>query len=241
MTEISPDPGEGASSSMSARCVRSKCLNIFFRIRYGAQLVSVPRAYLGVQTQNINDPEAGQKFQELGAAYVPACISSGSLTVRNSYETLSDPDMRHMYDVGGMEGLNGPGAGMGGMDPSELFAQFFQASGGSMPFGFDFGGAGPSRRRGKGEDTVIPHPVTLDELYNGKTLKLNLEKEAVCGTCKGYAFISFLDTRSNSRLVLVLAATRNLNPVACVKGKGGRPHKQVSVLDRFIRFVILRL
>ncbi|KAJ7039577.1 hypothetical protein C8F04DRAFT_1085763 [Mycena alexandri] len=119
--------------------------------------------------KNINDPEAGQKFQELGAAY----------------ETLSDPDMRHMYDVGGMEGLNGPGAGMGGMDPSELFAQFFQASGGSMPFGFDFGGAGPSRRRGKGEDTVIPHPVTLDELYNGKTLKLNLEKEAVCGTCKG--------------------------------------------------------
>ncbi|KAJ7183140.1 hypothetical protein C8R46DRAFT_1066049 [Mycena filopes] len=115
--------------------------------------------------KNINDPAAGQKFQELGSAY----------------EILSDPDLRHIYDVGGTAGLHEPTPGM---DPTELFEKFFT---GGMNFGFDFGGgAGPSRRRrGKGEDTVIPHPVTLDELYNGKTLKLNLEKEAVCGTCKG--------------------------------------------------------
>ncbi|KAJ7454798.1 DnaJ-domain-containing protein [Mycena latifolia] len=121
--------------------------------------------------KNINDPAAGQKFQEMAAAY----------------ETLSDPQLRHIYDEGGMDGLNNPGAGMGGMDAADLFAQFFQASGGGAQFGFNFGpgGAGPSRRRGKGEDAVIPHTVTLDELYNGKTLKLNLEKEAVCGTCKG--------------------------------------------------------
>ncbi|KAJ6631010.1 hypothetical protein B0H10DRAFT_1980333 [Mycena sp. CBHHK59/15] len=121
--------------------------------------------------KNINDPAAAQKFQEMAAAY----------------ETLSDPQTRHMYDVGGMEGLHGPGSGMGGMDAADIFAQFFEASGGGMQFGFDFGGggAGPSRRRGKGEDTVIPHTVTLDELYNGKTIKLNLEKEAVCATCKG--------------------------------------------------------
>ncbi|KAJ7510373.1 hypothetical protein B0H11DRAFT_1958726 [Mycena galericulata] len=122
--------------------------------------------------KNINDPAAGQKFQEMAAAY----------------ETLSDPQMRQIYDEAGMDGLNGGMPGMGGMDAAELFAQFFQASGGGMNFGFDFGpgGAGPSgRRRGKGEDAVIPHTVTLDELYNGKTLKLNMEKEAVCGTCKG--------------------------------------------------------
>ncbi|KAJ7284669.1 hypothetical protein C8J57DRAFT_699231 [Mycena rebaudengoi] len=119
--------------------------------------------------KNINDPDAGQKFQELGAAY----------------ETLSDPELRRMYDIGGMDSLHGPGPGMGGMDAADLFAQFFESSGGGMPFGFDFG-AGPSRRRrGTGEDTVIPHAVTLDELYNGKTLKLNMEKQAVCGICKG--------------------------------------------------------
>jgi DnaJ family protein A protein 2 len=102
-----------------------------------------------------------------------------------SYETLSDPELRRMYDIGGMDSLHGPGPGMGGMDAADLFAQFFESSGGGMPFGFDFG-AGPSRRRrGTGEDTVIPHAVTLDELYNGKTLKLNMEKQAVCGICKG--------------------------------------------------------
>ncbi|KAJ6468437.1 hypothetical protein C8R45DRAFT_1018793 [Mycena sanguinolenta] len=119
--------------------------------------------------KNPNNPAASQKFQELLAAY----------------ETLSDPQLRHIYDVNGIDGLTGRGAGMGGVDPADIFATFFGAGGGGMHFGFDFGGAGPSRRRGKGEDTVIPHTVTLEELYNGKTLKLNLEKEAVCSTCKG--------------------------------------------------------
>jgi len=118
--------------------------------------------------KNINDPAASQKFQELAAAY----------------ETLSDPQLRHIYDSGGMDGLNSRGGGMDGMDAADMFAQFFASSGGGMKFGFDFG-AGPSHRKSKGENTVIPHPVTLEELYNGKTLKLNLEKEAVCGSCKG--------------------------------------------------------
>ncbi|KAF7327437.1 DNAj-like protein subfamily a member 2-like protein [Mycena kentingensis (nom. inval.)] len=113
--------------------------------------------------KNINDPEASQKFQELGAAY----------------ETLSDPQLRAVYDEAGIDGLKS-GGGMPGMD--DLFAQFF--AGGGMRFGFDFGGPS-SRRRGTGDDTVVPHPVTLEDLYNGKTLKLNLEKEAVCGICKG--------------------------------------------------------
>ncbi|KAK7032870.1 DNAj-like protein subfamily a member 2-like protein [Favolaschia claudopus] len=118
---------------------------------------------------NINNPEASQKFQELQAAY----------------ETLSDPQLRHIYDVNGIDGLTGS-SGMGGVDPADIFASFFGAGGGGggMHFGFDFG-PGPSRRRGKGQDTVIPHALTLEELYSGKTLKLNLEKEAVCGTCKG--------------------------------------------------------
>jgi DnaJ-class molecular chaperone len=143
-----------------------------------------------------------------------------------SYETLSDPELRHIYDVGGMEGLS-RGAGMGGMDAADLFAQFFQASGGGMNFGFDFGpgGAGPSRRRGKGEDTMIPHTVTLDELYNGKTLKLNLEKEAVCGTCKGYILVCVSRRENNPRIDLVHAAAQSLRHVARAMEKGGQPHK----------------
>lgn len=92
--------------------------------------------------------------------------------------------MRESYDQYGMEGLSrgGPG-GMGGMD-ADMFAQFFGGGDSGMHFGFDFGpGHGP--RRGKGEDTVVPYEVTLEDLYNGKAVKMSLEKEVVCGTCKG--------------------------------------------------------
>ena len=82
-----------------------------------------------------------------------------------------------------MDGLSGPG-GPGGMDAADLFSQFF-ASGNPM-FGFDFGpDVGSGRRKGKGEDSVIPYEVTLEDLYNGKSVKMNMEKEVVCGSCKG--------------------------------------------------------
>ena len=90
-----------------------------------------------------------------------------------------------MYDLEGMAGITG-GAGGPGMDPADLFAQFF--SGGPMftfDFGPDMGGGGAGRRAGKGDDSVIPHEVTLEDLYNGKSVKINMEKDVVCTQCKG--------------------------------------------------------
>ncbi|KJA26376.1 hypothetical protein HYPSUDRAFT_36685 [Hypholoma sublateritium FD-334 SS-4] len=117
--------------------------------------------------KNINDPDAGQKFQEMAAAY----------------EILSDANKREIYDMHGLEGMTG---GQG--DPMDLFAQFFAGAGGpgNPMFGFNFGpDIGGSRRGGKGEDSVIPYDVTLEDLYNGKSVKMNMEKEIICGICKG--------------------------------------------------------
>lgn len=76
------------------------------------------------------------------------------------------------------------------MDPADLFAQFF-GGGPGMEFGFDFGGGGPGGRRPrKGQDSVIPYEVTLEDLYNGKIVKMNLEKDLLCGTCSGFVFSS---------------------------------------------------
>ena len=61
--------------------------------------------------RNPDDPNANEKFQDLGAAY----------------EALSDPDKRKLYDRGGEEALQKEG-GMGGGDPFSSF------------FGGDFGG-----------------------------------------------------------------------------------------------------
>ena len=92
---------------------------------------------------------------------------------------MSDSQSRAAYDSGGMDGLN-PTNGMPGMN--DLFAQFFAGNGAS--FGFDFGPGNGGRRRGKGDD-VLNYDVTLEDLYNGKSVKMNMEKEVVCALCKG--------------------------------------------------------
>lgn len=85
-----------------------------------------------------------------------------------------------------MAGLSGPGGGggAGGMRPEDMFAQFFNAAAGGVPFGFGPGAGMPNQRR-KGQDEVVPYEVTLEDLYNGKTVRIVMEKDATCGICKG--------------------------------------------------------
>jgi len=80
-----------------------------------------------------------------------------------------------------MDGLGGPQGGPARHGP-DIFAEFF---GGGGIFGFDFGSRSRPSQRHKGEDSVIPYDVTLEDLYNGKTVKMNMEKEVVCSGCKG--------------------------------------------------------
>ncbi|CAB4001186.1 dnaJ homolog subfamily A member 2-like [Paramuricea clavata] len=47
-----------------------------------------------------------------------------------------------------------------------------------------FGGFGGRRRR-RGEDLVHPLKVSLEDLYIGKTSKLQLTKNVICGQCQG--------------------------------------------------------
>lgn len=117
--------------------------------------------------KNPDDPTAGQKFQEMAAAY----------------EILSQPDTRAVYDQYGMDGMSrgGPGGGPGGMNAEDVFAELF----GGMRFGFDFGPGPRGSTRGRGDDSVIPYDVSLEDLYVGKTVKMNMEKEVICGVCKG--------------------------------------------------------
>jgi len=97
-----------------------------------------------------------------------------------AYEVLSDSEKRDLYDKYGKDGLEG---GAGGADASDIFSQFF-------------GGGGSRRSRGpkKGEDLTHPLKVSLEDLYNGKTVKLAVNREVVsdeegaerkCNTCNG--------------------------------------------------------
>ena len=100
------------------------------------------------------------------------------------------------------------------MDQNDIFEMF-----GGFSFGFDFGpgGFGPSRRK-KGQDSVIPYEVTLEDLYNGKSVKMNLEKDALCSACSGLVLVP----RVCAVLMLPISsgAKGNAKPKKCIKCEG---------------------
>lgn len=121
------------------------------------------------------NPQHGEKFKEISFAY----------------EVLSNPQKKELYDRRGLDGLKEGGEG-GGMFPDEIFSHLFGGGllgglfGGGMGGGMGggpFGGA--RRRRARGEDTVHPLRVSLDDLYNGKVAKLQLGKNIICQKCQG--------------------------------------------------------
>ena len=102
--------------------------------------------------------------------------------ITRAYEILSDESKRSQYDQFGEEGLQ-DGAGMGGGHARDIFETLF---GGGM------GGRRSAGRR-KGQDVVHAIKVTLDQLYNGATRKLAINREVIdnsepvttCTDCDG--------------------------------------------------------
>lgn len=97
-----------------------------------------------------------EKFKEISAAA----------------EVLCDPEKRKLYDKYGKEGLEGQGGEHHSAE--DIFSMFF----------------GGGRRRGpqgpqKGEDIVHPLKLSLDDLYNGKTTRLAINRNKLCEECDG--------------------------------------------------------
>lgn len=97
--------------------------------------------------KNQDDPDASQKFQDLGAAY----------------EALSDPEKRELYDRCGEECLKKDGM----MNNNDPFASFFG------DFGFHFGGESQQQETPRGADIVMEMMVSLEELYNGNFIEVS--------------------------------------------------------------------
>jgi DnaJ family protein A protein 2 len=72
-----------------------------------------------------------------------------------------------------MDGLKGGAGGGGGMD--DLFSMFTGMGG--------RGGGQPQKKRVKPIARQID--VTLADIYNGKTVELNLERQRICAACDG--------------------------------------------------------
>ena len=76
----------------------------------------------------------------------------------------------------------GGGFGGGGFSMEDIFSQFGDIFGG----GFGFGGGGRARQHtNRGSDIRIRVSLTLDEIANGVTKKLKLNKNITCDACGG--------------------------------------------------------
>ncbi|XP_064645646.1 dnaJ homolog subfamily A member 1-like [Lineus longissimus] len=97
--------------------------------------------------------------------------------ISQAYEVLADEDKRQIYDKGGEDAIKegGTGGGFNFHSPMDIFDMFFGG-----------GGRGGGRRGPrKGKDVVHQLSVTLDDLYNGTTRKLALQKNVICNKCEG--------------------------------------------------------
>ncbi len=122
---------------------------------------------------NKDNPEAAEKFKEVGEAY----------------SVLSDSDKKARYDQFGHAGVDGSGGGgfSGGFegfdmgDLGDIFGSFFGGGGG-------FGGFGGSSRRNapqKGRDIRASIDLTFEEAAFGCKKDVKVSRLENCSTCGG--------------------------------------------------------
>ncbi len=129
--------------------------------------------------KNPDDKQAEENFKEAAEAY----------------EVLSDENKRARYDQFGHQGMGSGFGGGGGMNMDDIFSQFGDIFGGGFGGfgGGGFGGGGGRSRRVKGSNLRIKVKLTLEEIANGVSKKIKLNKltnspdtkYSTCSTCGG--------------------------------------------------------
>lgn len=151
--------------------------------RGGGEAVDTEKLYevLGVD-KKADEKEIKKAYRKLAVKHHPDKGGDEHLfkEINAAYEILSDPKKRELYDKYGLEGVEQEGGpGMAGGE--DLFSMFF-------------GGGGRGRRSaGPRKGPSIQHPlrVSLEDLYNGKTVKLAINRKVIvgeaqeCSTCGG--------------------------------------------------------
>ncbi|KAF1410041.1 hypothetical protein FQV24_0015630, partial [Spheniscus mendiculus] len=113
--------------------------------------------------------------------------------ISQAYEVLSDPKKRDLYDKGGEQAIKEGGSGGGFGSPMDIFDMFFGGGGRmqrerrgnvqSSDAFRDFTAKYPFSFTGK--NVVHQLSVSLEDMYNGATRKLALQKNVICDKCEG--------------------------------------------------------
>lgn len=132
---------------------------------------------LGV-SRDATDAEIKKAYRKLSRQYHPDLVGSEAdnderiKEINAAYETLSNPEKRRMYDLGGTGAAHG---GFGGF--TDIFETFFSAAGGGM--------RGPVPRGRRGQDSLAQVTITLAEAAFGAEKEITVNTAVRCATCDG--------------------------------------------------------
>ena len=120
--------------------------------------------------KNPDDPQAEEKFKELGEAY----------------DVLMDADKRAAYDRFGHAAFaQGTAAARGFHDPFDIFREVFGGAGGGIFETFFGGGGMRSEDRQRGSDLRYDMQISLEEAAFGTDKEIEVRKLDTCDKCGG--------------------------------------------------------
>ena len=118
--------------------------------------------------KNPDDPDCERLFKE----------------VQEAYAVLSNPDQRRQYDMFGHESPGGSPFGPGGFQGVNINLDDLFSGGFESIFSGMFGGGQSSRSR-RGNDVLLRHSVTLEQILDEDEVEISAELSAVCDSCLG--------------------------------------------------------
>ena len=148
---------------------------------------------LGVSKESTPD-EVKKQYRKLALKFHPDRNKSSEAVehfkeISEAYAILSDAEKRQIYDQHGHAGVDGRYSSEDIFRGARgNFSDVFGSSGGGFDSIFEslFGGG---RRSGfgrhKGSDLLYETSITLEDVLNGKEVRIDLQKQVQCGTCRG--------------------------------------------------------
>ena len=133
-------------------------------------------AVLGV-SEDATAKEIKKAYRKLSIKYHPdknrnnAAAKAKFTAVREAYEVLGKADKKLMYDMGGLEAVKEVEKedAQGGAAAANPFAAFF--------------GGGQQKNGKRGADANVGLDVSLEDMYNGNTITMEIKRRVVCRRC----------------------------------------------------------
>jgi DnaJ-class molecular chaperone len=140
------------------------------------------------QGEDSSEQDIKKAFRKMSRLYHPDVNPSDDakekyLSVNKAYEVLSDQKKRKIYDMKGDDGLKQ-------LEESEKRGNQMD------PFAALFG---RQQDRTKGQDVHMQIKVSLEDVYNGASHRVTLQKQKLCRKCKGSGAASKEDLQPCNR------------------------------------------